>query len=153
MGRAARRGLRTMRHRVGAPWMEGTAARRVNRIGVAGTQLGIGHTKTRVGCQHRIKQRPRIGMLWIAKQGGGLGLFDNTSQIHHRNAAGDMFDDRQIVADDDVGEVKFCPQVIQQIQDLRLHRDVKRRCRLITYNYLGSVDQGAGDGDTLALAT
>ncbi len=80
----------------------------------------------RIGCQHRIKQRPRIGMLRILKQAGGIGLFDNAAEIHHRDPAGDMFDHSQIVADDDIGQVKLLAQVIQQIQYLRLHRYIKR---------------------------
>ena len=36
-------------------------------------------------------------MLWIPEQGAGFRLFDNSAQIHHRDPAGDVFDNSQIV--------------------------------------------------------
>ena len=43
-------------------------------------------------------------------------------------------------------------QILKQIEDLRLHRDVERRDRLIADEEIGAERQGAGDADALALA-
>ena len=43
--------------------------------------------------------------------------------------------------------------LLEQVEDLRLHGDVQRRHRLVADQQLRVEDQGAGDGDPLALPT
>ena len=56
------------------------------------------------------------------------------------------------MADEDVGEAEFVLQVLEEIEHLRLHRDVERAHRLVEHQHLGLQRQAAGDGDALALA-
>ena len=54
-------------------------------------------------------------MLWIPEQGAGFRLFDNSAQIHHRDPASDVFNNSQIVTNNNVGEIEFRAQFIQEI--------------------------------------
>ena len=63
-----------------------------------------------------------------------------------------MLDHREIVADEEIGEAEVAPQLGQQVQDLRLHRDVERAGRLVAHHDARPQHQRAGDRDPLALA-
>jgi hypothetical protein len=58
----------------------------------------------------------------------------------------------EVVRDEQVGEPELVLQVHQQVQHLRLHRNVERRDRLVGDDERGLTDQRAGDADALALA-
>ena len=59
--------------------------------------------------------------------------------------------DAQVVRDEQVGQPELGLQIQQQIQDLRLHRDVQRRDRLVGDHQARVERQRAGDADALAL--
>src|SRR3546814_5996674 len=48
-------------------------------------------------------------------------------------------------------DLEFLLQVGEQVQHLRLDRDVERRHRLVEHHHVGVQHQGAGNGDALAL--
>jgi hypothetical protein len=52
------------------------------------------------------------------------------------HAVGDVADDVEVVRDEDVGEVEVALEVLQQVEDLRLHGDVERRDRLVADDQL-----------------
>ena len=62
------------------------------------------------------------------------------------------FTTRQIVRDEQVGQAEPLLQVEQQVDDLRLHRDVERRDRLVGDDEARVERQRARDADALALA-
>ncbi len=64
----------------------------------------------------------------------------------------DVLDHGEVVGDEQVGELELVLQLHQQVDDLRLDRDVERRHRLIADDQLGIERQRAGDADPLALA-
>ena len=68
------------------------------------------------------------------------------------HAVGDVAHDVQVVRDEDVGEPELALQVLEQVEDLRLHRDVERRDRLVADDQLRVDRERAGDADALALA-
>ncbi len=75
------------------------------------------------------------------------------AQVHHRDAVGDVAHHRQVVGDEDVGETRIALlQFLQQVDHLRLDRDIQRRDRLVQDQQVGVAGQGAGDADALALA-
>src|SRR5262245_66474703 len=82
---------------------------------------------------------------------GGCQL-DYAAQVHDRDARRQVLDHSEVVADEDVGETEVAPQVHEQVQDLRLYRDVEGGGRLVAHHDLGLGDESAGDGDALALA-
>jgi len=61
-------------------------------------------------------------------------------------------DDVQVVRDEDVGEAEVALQVLEQVQDLRLNRDVECRDRLVADDQLRVDRERARDTDPLALA-
>ncbi len=64
-----------------------------------------------------------------------------------------MTDDVEVVSDEDVREPELLLQVLEQVQDLGLHRDVERRYRLVAEDELGVDGERAGNADALALPT
>ena len=56
----------------------------------------------------------------------GVGDLDDRSLIHDHDLVGNVFDDRKIVRDEDVRKVIFVLKVREQVQHLRLHRDIER---------------------------
>src|SRR6185312_8832066 len=77
---------------------------------------------------------------------------DDAAEIHYRDAIGHVLDHREIMRDDHESEVELAPQLLQQIENLRLHRDIKGRGWLVADHDLGAHCQRAGDRDALALA-
>src|SRR5690606_16918742 len=76
---------------------------------------------------------------------------DDLAQIHHRDPVGDVAHHRQVVGDEDVGQVELVLQPFEQVHDLRLDRHVERGDRLVTDDDLGAQGQAAGDADALPL--
>ena len=59
---------------------------------------------------------------------------DDPPEVHHRHPVRDMPHNRQVVGDEEVGEALLLLQILQQIDDLRLHRNIQRRDRLIAHH-------------------
>ena len=64
-----------------------------------------------------------------------------------------IFDDGEIVRDEQVGDAKFGLQFFQQIENLRLHGNVQRRGRLVADQQFRLHGQRPCNGDALALTT
>ena len=71
---------------------------------------------------------------------------------HHHQRLGHVAHHCQVVAHQHEGQRPLTSKPLQQVQDLRLHRDVQGRGRLIQQHDLRFDDQRAGDGDALPLA-
>ena len=67
----------------------------------------------------------------MREQLGLVGDLDDAAEIHHRDAMADMLDHGEIVRDEQIGEAVLALQVDQQVDDLRLDRDVERGDRLV----------------------
>jgi len=74
------------------------------------------------------------------------------SQIHDGNPICDMFDNRKIVGDEQESQSHLAGEPGQQIDDLRLDRNVQGRDRFIGHQQFRFDRQGPGNGDALALA-
>jgi hypothetical protein len=72
----------------------------------------------------------------------------NLAEIHHGNPIGDVLHHAQIMRDEQIGEAEFGLQVLQQIDDLRLHRNVQRRDRLVAYHEARLQRERPGNADT-----
>jgi hypothetical protein len=64
----------------------------------------------------------------------------------------DALDHRHVVGDEQEGELHLCLQVEQQIDHLRLDRDIERRDAFVGDDHLRLERQRARDADALALA-
>ena len=64
-----------------------------------------------------------------------------------------MTDDRKIVGDEQIRESEVRLQLVDEVHDLRLDRDVQRRHRLVEHDQLRVEGERASDSDPLSLAT
>ena len=78
---------------------------------------------------------------------------DDLAQVHHRHPVADVPDHRQLVGDEQVGQVELLLQVFHQVDDLRLDRDVEGADRLVRDHERRVEHQGPCDADALPLAT
>src|SRR5438270_7639461 len=78
--------------------------------------------------------------------------FDDLAQVHDRHAIGDVAHDREVVGDEQVGQLQLVLQVLQQVDDASLNRHVEGGHRLVEYEEVGVEGQGAGDADALPLS-
>jgi ABC-type dipeptide/oligopeptide/nickel transport system ATPase component len=119
----------------------------------------VDHVKAVDGVSVDLREGETVGI--VGESGSGktslaLGLLRRAG-LHHLAVAHDDdpvahgADHPQIVADEEIGEAVLLLQVAQQIDDLRLHRHVEGRGRLVQHDQLRFQDQGAGDGDALPL--
>ena len=144
---------RQSRGGVAAARMERAARRRIGRVGDLALEddavLGRARHRRRRGRQQRLG----VGMQRRARRAPRsrpprrcapryITATRSLTCSHHR----------QIVRDEQVGQPEPLLQVEQQVQDLRLDRDVERRDRLVGHDELGVQRQRAGDADALALA-
>ena len=83
---------------------------------------------------------------------GGAGL-DDQAALHHDHPVGKVGDDAHVVGDQDDAGVDAVAQVAHQLEDLRLHRDVERRRRLVGDEQRRVARQRLGDHRPLPLAT
>ena len=81
------------------------------------------------------------------------GNFDDLAEIHHRDAIADVFDNAQVMGDEQEGQVELLLKLLQQIQDPRLDGDIERRHRLVEHKETRVDGKGASSADALALTT
>ena len=118
-------------HRVGAAGVEAAAGRRVDRarhvavdsgaracLGIRGSAPRPAAPRYRDGAGRRTASR-------LSRE------LDDAAEIHHGDAVADMLDHGEVVRDEQVGQAELALQVDQQVDDLRLDRDVERRDRLV----------------------
>ena len=80
----------------------------------------------RVRHRHRGEQGAAIGMTRRGEQRGAGRALDDLAEIHHGDAVGDMAHHRQIMRDEQEAEPEARLQGLQQVDDLRLDRDIER---------------------------
>ena len=73
-------------------------------------------------------------------------------EVHDGDAVADVLHDGEVVRNEEDRQVVLLLQVLQQVEDLRLHRDVERGDDLVAHQQLRLQHQGPGDADALALA-
>ena len=128
---AARRRSVEIRHAAGNT-LQGTARRLVGRDG---------------------RQEPtRVRVLRAAQDAAHRPRFDDVAGIHDGDAVAQLRHDADIVGDQQDRQVDLAHQVGDQAQDLRLHRNVQRRGRLVGNQQVGPSGDGHGDEHTLAHA-
>ena len=137
---------------VRAARMEVAAGRRVDRR----RHVALDHLEppplARIGHRHRRQQHARVGMARLQVDLVGVAEFDDATEIHHRDAVGDVLHHREIVGDEEIGQPELALEIEQQVEDLALDRDVERGDRLVAQHQLRTQRDRAGDADALALA-
>ena len=77
---------------------------------------------------------------------------DDAAIGHHRDPIGHVVHHGEIVRDEQEGQPALGLEILEQVEDLGLDRDVERRDRLVADDQVGIEREGAGDADALALA-
>ena len=90
-------------------------------------------------------------MTRCGEQARGRPELDDATRVHHGDPVCDLSNDRQVVSDEDQGEAELLLQVLEDVEDLRLDRDVEGRDRFVADDELGFERECAGDGDALLL--
>ena len=130
---------------VGAARVEVAPGRRVEQAG----RVARDRDQLRVGVAgdlgHRGEQPPRVGHLRVGEDLRGLAVLDRAAAVHDQGVVGHLGDDPQVVGDDDDGRVELALQVLEQVEDLRLHGHVERRGRLVGDQHRRVVDQAHRD--------
>ena len=92
-----------------------------------------------------------IRLARLAEYPGRGSPFHDRPVSHHQHLVAHRPDDPQIVADEEVGEAVAGLERAEEGHDLGLHGDVEGRGRLVEHDEARLEDDGAGDGDALAL--
>ena len=95
---------------------------------------------------------PVYGMPRVRVELVGVRQLDDLAEVHDRHAVAHVAHDRQVVGDEDERQPEVALEVAQQVEDLRLDRDVERGDRLVGDDQLRLERERAGDADALALA-
>jgi hypothetical protein len=82
----------------------------------------------------------------------GRPLLHDAARIHHRDPVAELRHDAEVMGDEEDREPPVAAQIVEQRQDLRLHRDVERGGGFVRDDHLGVVGQRHGDADALAHA-
>jgi hypothetical protein len=131
--------------------MEGAAGWRIDRIGnLPFHLLALAPCHFQVG--HRVQKHARVGMAWLSEQRLGFRHFGQTAQIEYSDPVRHVADDGEVVADEKIGQPELGLQILHQVEDLRLHRDVESRGRLVADDEVRLRCERPRDGDALALA-
>ena len=132
---------------------------RPHRIGVSAERRSIESNSTRRsrtrpdrGAEPRSSSARVYGWVGFAKSGCCLTHFHDLAEIHDCDTAADVLDEPQVVGDEQVGQVQSRPQIEQQLDHLRLNRDVERRDGFVRDDERRIERQGAGDADPLPLS-
>jgi hypothetical protein len=85
----------------------------------------------------------------VGKNSGGLAQFKEVLFFHHTHPVRKTAHQIEVMGDEEQGHAELALQVVEQGQDLRLHREIQRRGGLVVNEKLRLANQGHG---ALALA-
>ena len=91
-------------------------------------------------------------MTGIAKERSGGSCLHDAAEIHDGDTIADVLHDPQVVRDEEIGKTALRLNVFQQVDDLRLDRDVECGDRLVCDDQRRVESEGTGDGEALSLA-
>jgi len=91
---------------------------RINRAGDLADQPQPRPRDAPLGDRRRREQRACVGMLRGAEDALRRADLDDPTQVHHRDTVGDVADDLQVVADEEIGQVQPLLQLEQEVEDL-----------------------------------
>jgi hypothetical protein len=130
----------------------GAARRPAHRAGHLAGQHDARLRRIRIGHRDRAEQRARIVVARAIEHAVHRADLHDASQIHHRDMRADEPHRAQIVRNVQIGQPKPVLERGEQVQDLRAHRHVQRRHRLVADQHIGLHRQCPRDADALALA-
>ena len=137
--------------RIRASVCKAAAGRGVNGVGyLARKQMTFSVSLAQINGWDRVEQADRIRMDMMTEKLIPRGIFHDLPHIHDHNFVADMTHDTQVVCDEHVSDFALLLQIHQQVENLRLDRNVKCRNRLVTDDELRVKNKCAGKADTLS---
>ena len=112
-----------------------------------GVRLQRGWVRFRLGGE----KSARVGMLGRDEHALHRPLLDNLAPFHDADTVGDLAHDPEVMGDEQHGHAEPGLNVLQELEDLRLHGDVERGGRLVGDQKVGLVGERHGDHRALAL--
>src|SRR3954470_1650867 len=109
-------------HRMRAAWAEAAAGRRIDQV----RRRARDEVQAR-GAQadRRAQQLLGVRVLRVAEDVADVALLDDTARVHHRDPVACLGDDAEIVRDEQQRRVEVLPQVVEDLDDLRLDQHVE----------------------------
>ena len=107
--------------------------------------------KRGIGQRHGGQQTLRVRVERVCKNLLSVGSLDEIALVQDADTVGNVFDHAQIVRDKKASTLGFFLNILEQIDDLRLNRNVKGGNAFVGDNELRFHDKGAGNPDTLTL--
>ena len=117
----------------------------VSRPLCTGGTVGVGH-------RDRPQQGRRVGVGRRGVEVVGRADLADLAEVHHRHPVADVLHHGEVVGDEDQREAVARLHVLEQVEDLGLHRHVEGRDRLVADDQLRVEHERPGDRDALALA-
>ncbi len=105
-----------------------------------------------VESRHRAEQADSVGMQRLREHASRRSLLGESRRVHHVHPVGIARHDAEVVGDHHHRDVELARQVLHQVQDLRLNRDVERGSRLVGDDQLGIAREPDRDHHPLAHA-
>ncbi len=99
----------------------------------------VGPRRRRIGLRLGGEQRARVGMLGRGEHALDRPCSTILPLLHHADPVGDLAHDAEVVGDEQHRHAEPRLHVLEQLQDLRLHRDVERGGRLVGDQQVGLV--------------
>ncbi len=109
-----------------------------------------GDTGVVVGC--RRQQGLSVRMTGRVQYAVDWPLFDDPAKIQDRDFMGQIADHREVVRDEKVREPQTILEILEQIEDLRLYREIQGAGGFVTDDQARFHSERPGDTDALALA-
>src|SRR5450830_1605335 len=119
-----RRLLPAARHRMRAARMKMASRRRIQRAG----NLALDRRKrlvARLQPRHFRQQGLGVWMVGMREQFVDRGALDDTTQIHDDQPIRHMLDHAEVMADEQISQSQLLAQIAEQVEDLRLDRDIE----------------------------
>lgn len=100
----------------------------------------------------RALQGARVGMARRMKESARVGGFDDATGIHNLDAVAETGDNPEIMRDEHNRHAQFPLHFFDQLENLRLHRDIEGGGRFVGDKNLGFGDERHGDHYALSHA-
>jgi hypothetical protein len=91
----------------------------------------------------------RVGVARAVEYRLDRPVFHRAPGIHHHDLVAGLGHHAHVMGDQHQRQIALFDQIVEQADDLRLHRDIQRRGRLIRDQDIGVGGQRHGDHDTL----
>jgi len=132
--------------------VEAAAGRRVGRGWDVALQDDPLLAVARVRIRDRRQQGDGVRVARVSVDLVDVGQLRHHAQVHDPDPVADVLHDGQVVGDEQVGQPQLLLEVVEEIQDLALDRDIERRDRFVEDHEFRVEGEGTGDADALALA-